>query len=293
MRWYTYIAMVALFPLSFYGYIFVTEGFDPHTVIASPLQFVQCTTPFDGEVAEAISRSYSYGGSGSQSFCCISDNGRYVVKFFKSMRQKDRFYEYLFFPSYRKAIRKRRDEANQAAHMSSIIAHKELQSETALLALHLGTEPCTTKRLTVRDRLGRLHMIDLNRANFVIQKRAIPTSEWLTKARAAGQHDRAADFLKELFTLVVHRRRLGYNDKDPHLIRNFGYLDGKAVEIDIGGFYIDRKKDERYFIKYELPKISKKLLPWLRSNYPELTPVAKRILVQINDKGVDWEPTLS
>ena len=91
---------------------------------------------------------------------------------------------------------------------------------------------------------------------------------------------------KALFSLLaftVKRAEKGYSDKDPHLIRNFGFIDGKAVEIDIGGFHHDPKKDLVYFHTHEMRRIERKLLPWIEENYPELAPYTKEELAKLID----------
>ena len=69
---------------------------------------------------------------------------------------------------------------------------------------------------------------------------------------------------------TVQRATEGYNDKDPHLIRNFGFINDQVIEIDLGGFYQDPKKNEDYFFSHEIYRIRRKLMPWIKKNYPEL-----------------------
>ena len=137
--------------------------------------------------------------------------------------------------------------------------------------------------ITLTDRIGFKHQIELSDVEFVLQKKALPTDQYLLSLKEEGKVKEAEKALSALLAFTVKRAERGYSDKDPHLIRNFGFIDGKAVEIDIGGFHQDPKKDLSYFHTHEMKRIKRKLLPWLEENFPELLPYAHEELNKLID----------
>ena len=155
------------------------------------------------------------------------------------------------------------------------VSYEEFKDHTGVFYLHLNPTKYLKQILTVKDGIGLKHQIDLDSISFVLQKKATPTHQYLLHLKASGNIDRAQEALRDLLNLTLYRAQKGYSDKDPHLIRNFGFLNHQVVEIDIGGFHQDPKKDLPYFYSHEIYRIQKKLLPWLDRYYPELSPYAE------------------
>ena len=79
------------------------------------------------------------------------------------------------------------------------------------------------------------------------------------------------------------RALLGFNDKDPHLIYNFGFINGKAVQIDAVGFSKNESNEKRRFYTRETEKIRAKVMPWLKKNYPEVVSHVENQLNALSD----------
>lgn len=229
---------------------------------------------------QVLAQEFHYLESGSQSFVFLSADGNYVIKFFKHKRwQLNPLFESCPLPAYfanKRAKWKRKKWGTVNNTFKSCKASYELfQEETGVIYVHLNQTRNLKKTLIVKDRLGLKHRLKLDRLQFVLQKRAVPTDVYLLSLREKGKHDEAQKAIQEMLAFTKKRAELGFSDKDPHLIRNFGFLDGKALEIDVGGFHKDPKKDLEYYRTRELLRIQNKLLPWIKENYPEVAPFTK------------------
>lgn len=230
------------------------------------------------EAKEILAQPYTYLASGSQSYVFLSSDGKYVLKFFKHKRWRlSPLFEFLPLPpkldEKRARWKKKKNETVHATFGSCLTSFKTFKKETGTLFVHLNKTPLN-QTIVLRDRIGFKHHIELSDVEFVLQKRAIPTDVYLLSLKERGKAEEAEKALTSLLELTHQRAQKGYSDKDPHLIRNFGFINDEAVEIDIGGFHHDPKKDLKYYRTQEISRIERKLLPWLEENYSELLPKA-------------------
>ena len=132
------------------------------------------------------------------------------------------------------------------------------------MQLHLArTSGCLP--LTLYDKIGVRHRINLEDFEFVLQKRARPFYPTLQQWIDHGEHNKARIGLMSFVALLQKRHRLGLSDKDPDLRTNFGFIETRAIEFDAGRFRANTPKED------ELVLITKKLCTWLDERAPELS----------------------
>lgn len=262
----------------------LTDGFSYPNITSSLSYNPKWEITFEpedlSELETALDQPYSYLESGSQSYVFISEDNNYVLKFFKHKRWRmNPFYEKLPLPKTlaekRERWKRKKKETVASTFGSCKIAYTVFKNETGVIFVHLNKNHPFNHTIILKDRIGLKHHIQLGDVEFVVQKKAIPTGEYLLSLKKEGKTKEAKEALRKLLAFTEMRAKKGFSDKDPHLIRNFGFIDGKAVELDIGGFHRDPKKNLEYFYNHELKKIHSKLLPWLHENYPELVPISQ------------------
>lgn len=222
------------------------------------------------DVRDRLDQSYHFIDKGSQSFVFLSEDKKTVLKFFKHYRWREPFFA-KWLPA--KYFEKKR-EPHLDTYRSCRYAMEHFQNETGVITLHLGSTKDFPKNFTIKDRIHRTFSIDLNKYDFILQQKATSAAERFISHRQSGQIEEAKRSLSNLFSLLLLRRERGFNDKDPHLIKNFGFIEEMAVQIDVGGFFVDPRKGLDYFYGHELDKVQKKILTWLDRYYPELAPYA-------------------
>jgi hypothetical protein len=260
-----------------FGYANITSSLPYH-----PEWDISVSDEEHANIKKILDQPYTYLASGSQSYVFLSDDGEYILKFFKHKRWRlSPLLEFFPLPAKLDAKRaywkKKKNETVDATFGSCLISFHTFKKETGTLFVHLNKTPLN-QTITLKDRIGFKHHLELSDVEFVLQKRAIPTDVYLLSLKKQRKTKEAEKALASLLAFTLERAEQGYSDKDPHLIRNFGFINDEAAQIDIGGFHHDPKKDLLYYRTQEIPRIEKKLLPWLEENYPELLPKAQEEL---------------
>lgn len=256
-----------------------TDGFALHK-ICSELSFhpeweVESHPESLGNI---LDQPYRYLAKGAQSYVFASEDGQYVIKFFRIYHMEPpRFLTHLHWPlcvqGYRLSkIIQKQEELNRD-FTSYKIAYDHLKEETGLLFLHLNKTETLKKSLTLIDKLGIAYQIDLDQMEFLVQKRAKIAYPALAQITEEQGIDAGKAALTRLVSLLALRIEKNIKDKDPDLNTNFGFINTQAVQIDVGRFRIDpstpplsplEKRDE-------VIRITDNLDQWLRVQYPELS----------------------
>lgn len=257
-----------------------TDGFTLHRMtcfyalpdhLASP----KPSTELQNELASILSQEFSYLACGSQSFAFESKDQRYILKFVKHHRFRMPFLlDKLPLPKKLAAVRAERGskklESLYDTLSSFLFSFQDYQKETGVIYAHPRPTDFLNLRVTIVDKLNIRHQVALDEVSFLIQKKAESVPSFFLSLREKKEHERAKAAFDALLEMTEQRSLRGYLDKDPHLIRNFGFIEGTPVEIDAGGFVLyDRPKPGRFYYK-EIHKVKAKALPWFEKNYPEI-----------------------
>lgn len=190
------------------------------------------------EMEHILDQPFFYLGGGHESYAFVSQDGQFVLKFFKHQTVRLSFLKTAlvskghFFAQLQKA----RSERLDRTFTSCMIAYQQLPKETGLLFLHLNREEKIGKSVWIQDRLGIRHSIDLDQTEFVIQKKADLARERLSKLLAYGETPALREAIDSLLSLLYRRAMSGIYDRDVRILDNFGFVGNEAVEIDVGSY---------------------------------------------------------
>lgn len=184
---------------------------------------------------EIAGQTFTYLGRGKQCFVFASEDGKTVLKL---MRKADR---------------------NKHERASYQLAFNELRAETGLIAVHL--EKTAPIPATLVDKLHIAHKVNLGDLGFLVQKRATLVFPTLTALKRQGDIAGARLAVKRLRQLLENRRAKGIWDRDSNVSKNFGFVEGEPIQIDVGRF--SKLEGESGFKGEELTE-------WIRIHYPEL-----------------------
>ncbi|MFA5250611.1 MAG: hypothetical protein WC371_04325 [Parachlamydiales bacterium] len=195
---------------------------------------------------------FSYLGKGRQAFVFLSADGKYVVKFFN--------FHHFYYPgqiSY--PFLKDKTGRLKLTFSSYGLAFDRLREETGLLGLHLRQDGRFQKKLQVKGPLGQSFVIDLGRTYFVVQKKVEPLKSCFFRLKGQGQLEAG---IEAFLQTVLTRLQKGIVDQDLDGVKNYGFLDGRAVNFDAGRFSFQELSQEA--LAKELGRSSRKLLRWLQ-----------------------------
>jgi hypothetical protein len=225
------------------------------------------------EVEEALSQSYTYFGAGGQAFAFLSRDERYVLKFFKQAPFRTPRWIYLLpswaFPRYRiKKIWKRGDKWLRD-YSSYALAFHPFKEISALLYAHLKPSSHLQKKLHLIDQKGKSHLIDLDKVDFILQRKAIRVEPAICDWMERGEIEKAKEAISSLIHLLLMRCKRGLHDGDPNIQTNCGFLGTRAIKIDVGRFSSGLPFSSNE-LHQELLRIFSPFILWLRVRYPLL-----------------------
>jgi hypothetical protein len=114
------------------------------------------------------------------------------------------------------------------------------------------------------------HKIDLDKTDFILQRRAQLVHDKIDQQMAANDIEGAKHTITSIVDLIVYRCKKGYVDKDPNIATNCGILGDKAIKIDVGRFALDPKMTNPLYYKPELLRLVRPFHSRLSQKYPEL-----------------------
>lgn len=230
-----------------------------------------------------LQQPFYYLGSGNHCYAFESADGMYVLKFFKQKHMKTQFFvDYLPLPAkrlyYPMEKFNRRKKEREKSFLSYKIASEKLKEETALFYLHLNKTEYLNTIVTLVDQHNHALKVDIDKMEFLIQKKATLAFEHLQKLLDSGKENEALACMSSLLKLIVVRHQKGIFDRDLQFYKNFGFIDNKAIEVDIGDFKMDPSEKNPEKIRAAVAAVSLQLEDWARDHYPHLTPRVREII---------------
>lgn len=240
--------------------------------------------PLSSEIEKILCQKFHYLGQGGQSFAFVSEDGNYVLKFFKlhrvllpSLLQK------LPLPSFcqewigKKAGKKyKKIERDFTSYK---LAFEELKEETGLLFLHLNPDKIFKKKLLLVDKLNSEIHLDVHAVPFVLQKRATGLYSHIS----CLNRDEAEKAFRAVFSLLINRCKKGIFDEDPRLHKNMGFIGERAIIFDAGRFLLDPQRADPEIYKRDLLSMTERFRGWIEMQHPELLASFDRQLTQALD----------
>jgi len=224
---------------------------------------------------DIFNQTFTYLSSGGQAYVFVSEDGKYVLKFFKHhLRRLPFLLKHLPLPKNLAAKReKKRAGRIKKLHRdfnSYKLAFESLSEETGLLFVHLNKTDHLKKHLRIIDKLNIEHLLDLDQLEFILQKKATLAFTYLRNLINQGENEAAKKAIESICTLILNRCKMGIYDEDAKIHRNFGFIDNRAVLIDVGRLKYDERRKEVDVQKADLRKITQQLDRFLYEISPEL-----------------------
>lgn len=221
---------------------------------------------------EISSQSFHYLKRGHQSYVFLSDDGKTVLKFYRfpsELRPHPWIsHPFSFLSKRRQEIRKYNLNKLKESLRSFHLAHQELKKETGLVMAHLKPTETLRKKVRLHDRLNMSYLVDLDQAIFLLQRRADLVFPHLEKLLQNNEKEKIPKEVASIIHLIASRCKKGIADLDAAIEKNYGFLDGEAIHIDVGRFV--RDESVKAHVREEVEKATASLKTWLASKDPSL-----------------------
>ncbi len=239
-----------------------TDGFTINNILAPATAKVEhaLTPPTPekaAEIGQILDQPFTFMKSGGQTYAFLSQDGKYVLKFFKNHHLRT-------IPWIQP------QEKQEIFFQSCKIAYQEMHEETALLYTQLNRSAWWNRKITLVDKIGISYQVELDELRFMLQKRATLAFPRLKELVKQGKKEEAKSVISSILNLLALRSQKGVKDLDGGLKRNIGLVENHAIEIDIGSFSKEPSLVNRQVMREELKEKSSKLSTFLRKKDLEL-----------------------
>lgn len=221
-----------------------------------------------------LDQQFHYIGKGAQAYAFASDDGQYVLKFFKFKHLKPSwFLESLpsigpikTYKQTQTARKRRKLEGVFASYRLAYHIHKE---PSGLIYIHLNPSDTLRKSVVFKDKIGLSHTVDLDKFVFVLQKKGQTTRTVIKDLLNKGDVNTAKIRINQIFDLYVSEYAKGIYDHDHGVMHNTGFVGEYPIHLDVGKLANAPEMKNMDMAKADLEKIAYKLQTWTRANFPE------------------------
>lgn len=135
------------------------------------------------------------------------------------------------------------------------IAYSVLREETGLIFLHLSPSNKLTHTARLIDKKGKEHLLPLNQTPFVLQRKAVLVSDYLDQLARENRTKEILEAIGRIEELFAKRLRLAITDENQTMDKNYGFIDGRPIQIDVGKLRVEpalllcKEKEERRILE--------------------------------------------
>lgn len=223
-----------------------------------------------------LDQSFSYIGKGAQSYAFLSQDQRYVIKFFKFKHLKPNWLVNILpdifpFHEYKTQNIARKERLFNSVFSGYKLGYDVHREESALLFIHLNKTSYLKRQVKVFDKIGRSHDIDLDQTIFVLQENVTSFRTTLQEALARKDLQRAAEKIDRMLSLYLSEYEKGIYDRDHGVLHNTGFIGERPVHLDLGKMSRELNMRDPKTAQTDLALVVAKIQKWLDQNYPQYT----------------------
>lgn len=267
MHWKSILAAAAMAFGLFIAYRFSQQQFHLDNIQATwPAENIHPISIEDKQRLDLIFKQpFRYIDRGKQSYVFVSQDGQTILKFFDTRCTQSGSYPLINPLSLKKCTKKMQQLLN-----GYTVAENFDRENTGLIFVQLSPNPSYTMSISVTDRFGFKHNVEMSKVPFALQKRAIPTREAITGLLSKGDVEGAVKLLQKIIDMYIQEYQHGVIDGDHNLMYNTGIADGKPMRIDVGRLRYDEKVKDPAVYANDLHKVAvERVGEWLQRHFPQ------------------------
>lgn len=258
------------------SYYFLTDDFRIGNIVLDREYSSEweASTHMSPATREILSQDFAYLNKGAQSYAFQSEDGRYILKLFKFKHVKPSWLVKMLpdielIKPFKERYFTRKNEKLQRMFRGYLLAFQKHREESGILYLHLNRTTHLDQRVTLYDKLGISHAIDLDTMAFVLQRRAIRTDEILQRLLSKGEVTAAKCYIKQILALYRSEYQKGIHDTDVGALRNTGIVGETPIRFDVGELTVNKGLTQKGAQIKDLQRIAIDLQEWLLTHYPD------------------------
>lgn len=221
-----------------------------------------------------LSQPFRYLSRGNQTYAFVSDDGEYVLKFFRFAHLKpspwlEALPNLSFINSYRHKKRKSQESRLHRIFYGHWLAETKNCENCGLIYVHLDKTTLFDSTVTVLDRIGVTRQIDLDTTIFVLQKKATVAREEFHELLSHNNIAAVKERINQIIALYLSEHHKGIFDRDHNVIDNVAFTEKKAIRIDVGKLNFDDTFKQGTLSHQDIDeKVAKRLRNWTKKYHP-------------------------
>ena len=221
-----------------------------------------------------LAQKFYYVGKGAQAYAFSSEDGKYILKFFKFKHLKPSFLVD-FIPelgplkNFKQSIVDRKTRLLNSVFDGYRLAYDVHANETGLIYIHLNRSQNLNLKAQIVDKIGLTKQVDLDAVPFILQEKAITTRAEMTKLMNERDLAKAKMRIHQIFDLYLSEYSKGIYDRDHGVMHNTGFVQDKPIHLDVGKLTKDDEMKSQINHKPDLQLIVNKFNVWFKNNYPK------------------------
>ena len=269
------LLLVALFTSLYFFCESKTQGFRLYQILSNLPNDPRFEVPYQDvtEVNKKLDQSFTFLGSGGWCYAFLGEDQTTVLKFYKHTHLKlptlikECCWSKLLFKS--PLWPKEKSYPQELNFNSCILLLTQAKERTGLLYVHLNKTQGLHNEVTLIDPIGVKHTIDLDTTEFVVQTKAELILPHLNALMQKGEIKTAKVCIDEIIACLHEFNKQGIRDLDLSFRNNFGYINNKAIALDLSSFVLDPTPQEIRTKTKRLEHFLKKYHPELHAYYQE------------------------
>lgn len=225
-------------------------------------------------IQQILDQPFTYLGKGAQSYAFASEDGHYVLKFFKFKHLHPSFFidalpPIGFLKDYKEKQAARKQRKLFGVFESYKLAYDVDKNESGLIFIQLNTEENPERYATVVDKIGVKRTINLQHYPFILQYKGqtlrMVINELLKKEDVATAQKR----LGQIFDLYAQEYHKGVYDHDHGVMQNTGFIEERPLHLDVGKLMREEKMRDKSYAKKDAELVASKMKIWVKKNFPQ------------------------
>jgi hypothetical protein len=226
-------------------------------------------------VQKIFPQTFYYLASGNQCYAFVSEDGQYVLKFFKM--------QHLFpggwlhhFPFSLLERLGFKNAPRQAFFLERIFAnykeaYEALREETGLIYIHLNKSREFKSKVGLIDSKGRKSVVDLDSVEFIVQKRTMKIFDYFEALLKESKWEDLRASIRSFLQLIALKCEKGFVDQDLSFRNNFGFVGNTAIQFDCATLTRDASMRYPSNFRTEILEAAERLDIWAKENSPDIT----------------------
>ncbi len=237
---------------------------------------------------EILCQTFYYMGSGSQCYTFVSQDDKYVLKFFKMHKilPKNWLMDFPFslFEKYRLENVEKRQDVFETFFKSFKDAYEHLKEESGLIYVHLNKTRDLKKKVVLIGYGGKKFFVDLDSKEFIVQLKAERICEYLLDLKDKDKEEELHRVVNSFLEIIARRCQRGIGDQNIGNRNNFGFVNGRVIFVDCSHFFVDTSLKYSQHLQTEILRATEKMSQWAEQFYPDLSIILQEEAQAVIDK---------